>query len=291
MERRVKQYILLISLIVLFFILNYSWLDKITGDFVSPRGNFQGFRREMPSQINSNISDAENFTIANWNANVFGVKKASDNELMNLYSSVIRNYDIVFLQEIRDESGESFKTLCSSLSSYDCDISSRAGRSSNKEQVGIIYRKGIKIINFTDFNPDALDRWERPPIKLDFEINNYNFTAYNIHTKPTNASLELTNLEKVVSNQGNTIILGDLNADCGYYEPGIENQFTHWNWIISDYDDTSISNSSCAYDRIIINDDAKNEFDAYGIFSKNITSEVSDHYLVWAEFKINESKK
>jgi len=272
--------------IVLIFIANYSWLDKTTNKFIFPRGEFEKFKMEMPSHINSNISEAEKFTIANWNLDVFGEKKALDKELMKTYASIVGNYDIIFLQEIRDESGESFKELCSLLPAYNCNISTRAGRSSNKEQVGIIYRKGIKIINFTDFNPDVLDRWERPPIEVEFNVNSYKFTVYNIHTKPTNASIELIHLESAVQNQGDVIVLGDLNADCGYYNPGKESQFGKWNWIISDTDDTTQSNSSCAYDRIIINDNTKNEFEDYGIFSKGINEKVSDHYLAWAEFKI-----
>lgn len=282
--------ICLMIIIILLFVINYSWLDKITGEAVGsseiPGGEFEKFRRDMPTEVNSNINEAKTFTIANWNMDVFGKKKANDQELMNLYASIISNYDIIFLQEIRDNSGESFKRLCSLLVSYDCNISSRAGRSTNKEQVGIIYRKGIKIINFTDFNPDVLDRWERPPIEVRFNVDGYKLSVYNIHTKPTNASIELTNLDSLVPDYGDTIVIGDLNADCGYFNHGKEDQFNKWNWIISDSDDTSTSESSCAYDRIIINDNAKNEFEYYGIFNKSIDKNVSDHYLVWAEFKI-----
>ena len=286
MEKETKLKIYLILLIILFLIINYPWLNEATINFVgNSHLEFEKFKRDAPS-MNSNISNAENFTIANWNMKVFGIKKASDENLMNLYASIISNYDIIFLQEIRDESGESFNQLCSLLPSYNCNISSRAGRTSSKEQVGIVYRKGIKIINFIDFNPDSLDRWERPPIELEFDVNGYEFNVYNIHTKPTNASLELTNLNSVVSNSGNTIVLGDFNADCSYYDHGKEDQFNEWNWIISDRDSTTSSNSSCAYDRIIINDNAKKEFEEYGIFNNSINKNVSDHDLVWAQFRI-----
>src|SRR6056297_464714 len=40
-------------------------------------------------------------SLANWNLQIFGVSKASDQELMNDYASIISDYDIVFIQEIR----------------------------------------------------------------------------------------------------------------------------------------------------------------------------------------------
>lgn len=230
--------------------------------------------------------DADTVRIANWNLNVFGEAKSSNPELMQICASIIEDYDIIFVQEIRDKSETAFPKLCAMLENYSCFSSSRAGRSSSKEQYGVIYKNGINLISFKDFNPDAQDRWERPPIKADFEINNYPITIYNIHTKPDDVQKEMNYLEDVVADSGNVILLGDLNADCAYYNNKKETEFDSWNWLINDGGDTTTSASYCAYDRIILNDDAHDEYRAYGVYKNRITENVSDHYLVWVELEI-----
>jgi len=229
--------------------------------------------------------NSETIKIANWNLQVFGQAKAGNLNLMNFYADKIDDYDIVFVQEIRDASGTAFPKLCALLENYTCVASSRAGRTSSKEQYGVIYKNGIELVELEDFNLDELDRWERPPIKIDFLVGNYSLRIYNIHAKPDDVQRELDYLESVVANQGNVIVLGDLNADCSYYDNEKETEFDFWNWVISDDADTTSSATDCAYDRIILNHDAYEEFKNSGMKKQGITKEVSDHYLVWVEVK------
>jgi exonuclease III len=163
--------------------------------------------------------------IANWNLQAFGMKKSDDDQLLKRYRGVITNYDIIFIQEIRDNSDLAFRRLCENMKGYDHMISSRAGRTSSKEQYGVFYKKNIEVINFIDFNPDKGDRWERPPIEVDFKINDYTIRVYNIHTKPQKASEEIRNLEQIATNPGNNVIIGDLNASGNYYNRIKEKQF------------------------------------------------------------------
>ena len=224
-------------------------------------------------------------TIANWNLQVFGNTKASDADLMQKYSDIIDDYDIIFIQEIRNKDQTAFPKLCSLLSDYECRVSSRAGRSSSKEQYGVIYKEPIEITEFIDYNPDSQDRWERPPIKVTFDIDGYELVVYNIHAKPDDVPNEMNFLEGVVQTDGNVIIMGDLNADCTYYNPSAEDDFEDWHWLIEDDEDTTVSSTDCAYDRIIINEDAYAEYTASGIYTTGIDSDVSDHYLVWIELE------
>ncbi len=230
----------------------------------------------------------DSIKIANWNLQIFGQSKASDNNLMNFYKEKIDNYDIIFIQEIRDAEGTAFESLCVLLKEYDCNISSRTGRTSSKEQYGIIYKKGIKLEELKDYNPSPENQWERPPIKAEFDINGYYLIAYNIHTKPSDVPNELSALEAIIDVNGNIVILGDLNADCDYYNNEKETHFEEWKWLIKDNEDTTTGNTNCAYDRIIINKEAEEEFISYGIDNQGINKEISDHYLVWAEFSIQE---
>ncbi len=109
---------------------------------------------------------------------------------------------------------------------------------------------------------------------------------YNIHTKPDDVPAELDYLEGVVTNSTNEIILGDLNADCTYYNREDENQFNTWHWVIPDDADTTVGNTNCAYDRIIINNDGFGEYNSSGVRTEGINSSLSDHYLVWVKMKV-----
>jgi endonuclease/exonuclease/phosphatase family metal-dependent hydrolase len=233
------------------------------------------------SKTFSKQKNAENILfIANWNLQIFGDKKAENSTLMELYAGTISKYDIIFLQELRDADNNSFKTLCNMLPEYNCLISSRAGRSSSKEQYGVIYLDRFNV-SLIDYNPDVQDRWERPPIKVILTFKNYSVSIYNTHIKPNETTKELKNLETMImeekTSSENIIILGDLNADCDYMPEPV---FKDWKWIIKDNDDTTATGSNCAYDRIIMNANAYREYYSYGIY-KNTSKEASDHYLIW----------
>jgi len=230
----------------------------------------------------------DEISLANWNLQIFGISKAADQDLMTDYASIINDYDIVFVQEIRDISETAFPQLCSLLNGYNCEVSSRAGRSSSKEQYGIIYKDSIDLVSVVDYNPDSEDRWERPPVKATFNVEGYTLTVYNIHAKPDDVQMELRALQNIVTNNGNQVLIGDLNADCSYYDSYYGTEFDSWNWVITDNEDTTVSSTDCAYDRIIMNDDAFEEYSLSGVRTLDITAEHSDHYLVWANIKITE---
>ncbi len=245
---------------------------------------FRDSEYSVTGMVIGNFNYENGIKIANWNLQIFGVSKASDEELMNFYADKINNYDIIFIQEIRDESGTAFEKLCSLLDEYNCEISSRAGRTSSKEQYGVIYNKSIKLNYLKDYNPDKQNRWERPPIEANFDLNNYNLTIFNIHVKPDDVQNELDYLDDVALNKGYTLVNGDLNADCNYYNNAVENEFEKWSWIINDNEDTTSGDSNCAYDRIITSSLLKDKVVRYGI-DKEVNKEQSDHYLIWVELR------
>jgi endonuclease/exonuclease/phosphatase family metal-dependent hydrolase len=239
----------------------------------------------------SNMTPAEEISTKNimsWNLQAFGTKKARDSSLMQNYREVITNADIAFLQEIRDASGKAVEELKQRLPEYNFWISSRAGRSESKEQYGVLYRKPIEVLSITDFNPDKSNRWERPPVLVNFKINDYTLRVYNIHLKPTEVKQEMSELEKTVLTNGNIVIFGDLNASGSYYNRQKEKQFMDWKWIIKDSDDTTLAKSANAYDRILMNKDAYKEYFGYSIYT-NTTPKMSDHYPIFFKIKAKES--
>jgi hypothetical protein len=126
--------------------------DSISGEVISNEN------------VNENtLEDIERIKIANWNLQIFGQNKSKNKELMDFYVSVIDDYDIVFIQEIRDSSETSFLELCKRLPEYNSVVSSRAGRTTSKEQYGVLYKKNINVSEFEDYNPDEEDRWGKAP--------------------------------------------------------------------------------------------------------------------------------
>jgi len=229
----------------------------------------------------------QTLTVANWNLQIFGDTKSLNATLLRKYADTIDDYDIIFIQEIRDEDQVAFQRLCIFLPDYYCEISSRAGRTNVKEQYGIIYKRGIFLINMTDYNPDTLDRWQRPPIRAKFSLNGYILTVYNIHTDPEEVKEELQNLESLINSDNDPttpmMVIGDLNADCQYYSELYSDEFNTWTWVVKDYDRTNMGQMSCAYDRIIVNDYLRQDTITYGVRSADIDKSMSDHYLIWAQ--------
>lgn len=241
--------------------------------------------------------------IAAWNLQVFGPTKASNDTLIEKYVSIMDDFDIIVVQGIQDESGEAFQNLCNMMEGYECRISERKGRTISKEQYGVIYKNADIVSVFDPYQYSWAETWERPLYRIDFEVENWTFILVTIHTKPDDVFHELKALEGFVSEQGSLwdiIILGDLNADCDYYNrqnnptfPDPDNMYSwefNWTWVIPDDADTTVSpNTDCAYDRIIVHEGKRYNVDnliEYGIYD-NITSDLSDRYLIWASFRIN----
>jgi len=214
------------------------------------------------------------YTIASWNLQIYGESKASKDWLVDFYVEKLSKYDVSIIQEIRSASPEPFEKLCLKMQQkgYQCYNSSRAGRSSSKEQYGVFW-KNVDIPSFIDYNPD--DRWERAPLSFSVFYGNKNISVYTIHTKPDDVANELRALEGVI-NETPALVVGDLNADCDYYER--DESFSNWTWYIEG--DTTVSATECAYDRFIVRGGSllSANIDNFGINKTH-----SDHYLIWAE--------
>ncbi len=79
-----------------------------------------------------------------FNLQVFGTTKANNPEVMGVLSKIIRNYDIIAVQEIRDSSQTALPMLRDAVNSmggpqYEYVVSERLGRTSSKEQYAYLY--------------------------------------------------------------------------------------------------------------------------------------------------------
>ncbi len=270
---KLKKYLIIVILLLLSTLFSGCIIEQTENDDINQNG-FQDNQKET----------ASNISIACWNLQIFGQSKASNSTLLNYYTDKLDDYDIFIVQEIRDISGTAIEILAGKFPDYDYIISERAGQSSSKEQYAVFYNEQATLINSYDYQAEYQQDMQRPPLKATFTSNNWTFTIYTIHTQPDNVTGELKILETIVGNPlGNTIILGDLNADGSYYNEDNITHFTNWNWIVTNDIDTTVATSDNTYDRIIINDATENNFISFGVMD-DATKEQSDHYLVYAIF-------
>ncbi len=251
--------------------------------------------------------------LAAFNLQVFGTSKADKPEIMGVFSQIIRNYDVIAIQEIRDASQTALPALRDSVNSvgspqYDYIVSERLGRTTSKEQYAYLYNtQTIQPIGSPYTYPDASDLFHREPYVAEFKARdgNFDFVLITIHTDPDTAEQEINDLPIVVEDarsryqgEGDFIVMGDLNADCNYFDESSQSPLrsSDYNWIIGDSVDTTTKSTDCTYDRIIITTPAKDDFTgessvfrfdtAYNLNYES-TIAASDHYPVFGTFWSN----
>ena len=243
---------------------------------------------------------ANGFSVGMWNIQILGQQKWGNVTLRTELLSYVSLFDIAIVQEIRDAQGVVVREICEEmgLRNYSCIYGVRAGRTSATEQYALFFRSNasfqihevLDLADATQFNGiDYYLYWERPPLLVVFEYAQVNFTLATIHVRPSDAVAEIGFLDKAFADETDPFILiGDLNADCAYYRQSQHTHFAEWHWIIPAGYDTTLSERTCAYDRIIVNSGAYAYFaQNYGIITENITTEHSDHYPIWAQFRVD----
>ena len=80
-----------------------------------------------------------------FNIQIFGKSKMSKPEVAQTLVAILRRYDLVLIQEIRDQSGDAILQLLKALNTvqeepYLLILSERLGRTSSKEQYGFLYK-------------------------------------------------------------------------------------------------------------------------------------------------------
>lgn len=253
------------------------------------------------------INNVDNMKIAAFNIQVFGVSKSGKTDVMSIIVDIVRNYDIIAIQEIRDASQTTIPHLMDKVNSdnyqYDYVISERLGRTSSKEQYAYIFNtETVKVTGEPHVYPEinGSDNFHREPFIAAFSSTTGNFDAVLmiIHTDPDEATEEINSLDEVLTYSQNLypdekdfIILGDLNADGSYFDEDGTNDLGDYEWIINNSLDTTTKSTDYSYDRIILTDSSDFTGNS-GVFRFDLeygldyeqTVAVSDHYPVYAEF-------
>jgi endonuclease/exonuclease/phosphatase family metal-dependent hydrolase len=273
-----------------------------------------GIYTPTPLPTSSSSGNEEILRIGAFNVQVFGTTKASKHEVMTVLARIIRTYDIIAIQEIRDASQTALPALVDLVNSdgsqFSYVVSERLGRTTSKEQYAYIYNTQTILLVGTPQTypePEGTDPFHREPYIAPFKAHSGNFdvTAMVIHTDPEEATGEINELDSVVSyarsaypGEKDFIVIGDLNADCTYFDEDSSSTLSSsdYYWCIDNNVDTTTKTTDCTYDRIIITRDAVSDFtgDAgvfrfdreYGLTIDETTA-ISDHYPVYALFYSN----
>lgn len=270
----------------------------------------------------STLQEGENRTIeeepsvikiAAFNIQIFGKTKRQKDYIMDVLTNIVREFDIVFIQEIRDSREETAPYFLQKINEmegakYNFVRSERLGRTTSKEAYAYFYNsETVEFIEDSDYVYDDVDDiFEREPYIASFRSDNFDFTLVGIHTKPDDAYSEIGNLTYVVysvlsknPNEKNVITLGDFNADGRYFD---EDDFTNlfkaseFYWVITNDVDTMTTTDN-TYDRIVLmNATYSYEYikDSAGVFyfdieyeisNSTLIKEISDHYPIYAEYE------
>lgn len=252
--------------------------------------------------------------IATFNIQVFGTKKIGNPVVTDVLTKIVRNFDVVAVQEIRSVADDILPRFIERLNAdgrhYDFVIGPRLGRSNSKEQYAFVFDEETIEVNrsqlYTVNDPD--DVLHREPLVGWFRARGapadqaFTFSLINIHTDPDEVDQEINVLDDVfraVRDDGrqedDTILLGDFNADDRLF--GELSRIAHGLAVIPANVPTNTLGTKC-YDNIFFDRTATTEYTGRsGVFDflhegMNLSMEtaqaVSDHKPVWAEFSIFE---
>jgi endonuclease/exonuclease/phosphatase family metal-dependent hydrolase len=252
---------------------------------------------------------SDTINVCSFNIQIFGVSKMSKPEVVDILVDIVSQADLTAIQEVRSSSEEPVLQFMALLPPrYNYVLGPREGRSSSKEQYWIIYDAEKLELIAADTWPDPEDIYERNPFGAFFKTrSNFDFIIINNHIQPSGALAEITALSQVIGyyrdlwQETDILVAGDFNADGSYYnEALLESSFPpdEYAILIGNDVDTTVADSANTYDRFIITGTAIEDytgnsgvlrFDEHYDFS-NFSIEprnVSDHYPIWAEFRIN----
>lgn len=267
----------------------------------------------IPADSASSQRSNDKLSIATFNIQVFGESKLQKPQVMDVLVQVVRQFDIVAIQEVRAKSDNILPRFLAAInadgSRYDFLIGPRLGRTASTEQYAIIYDT-MKV----EYEPtsvgtisDPADLLHREPFVARFRTRvatpeqGFSFWLVVTHTDPDEVKEEVAALADVFqimqsadSREDDVILLGDLNASES--QLGRLGQIPGITWVVRDT--MTNTRQTKAYDNILFDQQATSEYlGRWGVFNlerafgltRDEALQVSDHYPVWAEFQILEA--
>ena len=275
--------------------------------------------RQAQGNITANTSAGRQNTgtllIASFNIQVLGQSKISKPGMKEKLAHVIRQFDLVAIQEVRAKADNVIPDLVSSInangSRYNFVIGPRLGRSNSKEQYAYVFNT-----NTVEHDPSSVgtindpnDLLHREPLVTRFRARTqspaqaFTFWMVNIHTDPDEVPEEVdaladvfTVMQQARSDEDDVILLGDLNAN--EKQLGRLGRIPGMRWTVTGV--TTNTRKTKAYDNILFQGQATPEYTGrWGVYdlernlglSRDQALQVSDHLPVWAEFRVWEARQ
>jgi endonuclease/exonuclease/phosphatase family metal-dependent hydrolase len=257
----------------------------------------------------------ETIRVATFNIQVFGESKLNDPEVMQIIVTILKNFDLIAIQEVRSVSQDVLPQLIELLNAdrqyrYDYALGPRLGRTSNKEQYAFVFdTQTIEIDRYKLYTvDDPDDLLHREPLVGWFRARGpapeqaFTFSLASIHTDPDEVDHELDVLDDVFfkvrddpeRREDDVILAGDFNAKAtSLRELGRIKGLVK---VVSGQTPTNTRHTA-QYDNILFHQTATSEFTGRGgvfdfLREYNLTLQqaerVSDHLPVWAEFSVYE---
>lgn len=290
---------------------------------VSPQPVSLRLENRRPETSRPETSRPETIRIATFNIQFFGPSKVADPIVMKTIATIVSQFDIVAIQEVRNATvrpiTELVQLLQASGANYASSVSQPIGEGERyKEAYAFVFDQNrigmIPDSAYVVADPDEL--MSREPMVASFEVRGnagdarrpFRFTLINVHTSPSEVAdnavinemdvlddvfTSVRNYEFEMTGEEDFIMLGDLNVDTeGLRELG---RIPHVFSVAGDA--PTNTRRSKTYDHILIDGNMTREYtgrhgvmdlqQTFGI-SQEQALEISDHQPVWAEFTVYE---
>ncbi|GAA4430143.1 endonuclease/exonuclease/phosphatase family protein [Bremerella cremea] len=298
-----------------FFFQNYR-IEGFDNLVVVPRGAAPAATTPTstnnPTAVPAMARKQDTIRIASFNIQVFGTAKLQKPEVASRLVQIIRQFDVVAIQEIRASDQGLIPNFIEMINAtgrhYDYVIGPRLGRTQSKEQFAYIFDTASLQVDRSQVYTveDPLDVLHREPLVAWFRVRGpdpsqaFTFSLVNVHVDPDEVAQEMDVMDDVFRavrddprGEDDVILLGDFNANESQIGqlatiPGIT-------WAISGT--TTNTRGTALYDNIFMQRHATTEYTGRsGLFDflreYNLTLaeglEISDHLPIWAEFSIYE---
>lgn len=281
----------------------------------------QATTANMPMTIGGaapQLNDPPSITIASFNIRDFGEKKLNDPTVVRTLADIVRQFDVVAIQEISNTNAQHMELFVRWVNStgrkYSYEVGPRIGNTSQKEQYAFVFNTERIMIDrssvYTVGDPDNL--LHREPLVASFATtikpveSAFTFTMINVHTDPTSPVLQqeldaLAEVYRVVrragGNEDDVIMLGDFNASDQKMLQTRLGMIPDLKPLISGSGVFTNTRQNQLYDNLLVHAPSTSEYmGRSGVYnyaqplnlSLAQTETVSDHFPVWAAFSAYE---
>lgn len=222
---------------------------------------------------------------ASWDIDKLTQAKLRESSVKYGIQDTIQQFDLIAIQGIQDSEQKVVSDLLVDYK-YDYIISGQLGKEEPKEQFAFVYNTEIIQVLDKATYKDTKNYFERDPFIGYFKVGDYDFIIIQLNTKANDATQEIINIQNVYDyaikefGDKDIIILGNLNADCLYYNT---KELTKFKWLIDEFEDTTTTTNDCAYDRIIVNDEIYDNIlssAVYKMIDDELATVISSHYPI-----------